>query len=110
MKMNRKRSFVAAAAFSVISIMPHPAFASCTKTGEIVYYGVGTPNALVYLRTSALSSILWFCQTSVDRIQQAASIAVVGRTHVQLTGDIAECPSQAAGGYIGQCTAVRLNP
>jgi hypothetical protein len=85
---------------------------SCLYTGTIVRVTAApaTSPSTIYLRPSALSSVVFSGTTSDAKLLKAALHALPKQIRVTVAGTAATCPAATAGGNIGTINFLIVNP
>ena len=94
--------------------LPAISHAVCTQSGSIVRvtaYADGVSNNMyVYLKTTALSTLYYYCITTDDNLAEIATDALTSVTHVSIQGDTASCSTTGTGRSMGNCRYIVVNP
>jgi hypothetical protein len=95
---------------AVAALAPMTAQAVCVVSGEAVRAVQNATSALLYLRSTPLSTIVWFGGTVDTDLMNAAVTAAAGRQRVTMTSNATSCPTTGDLRSVGTITQIIINP
>jgi hypothetical protein len=105
------KGFLAITMLVVVGLaLPLTAQAVCSQIGEVVRVTDTATTSTAFLRTSALSSVVWFGSTLDPDLRNALRSCENSRHRCQLIGNAAACPAAGALRFMGTITTVVANP
>jgi hypothetical protein len=91
-------------------VLPLTADAVCSIRGEVVRVTDFTTSSTAYLRTSALSSIIYFGSTTDTDLRNALRSCENSRHRCHLLGNATSCPTSGTFRFVGTISTVIANP